>query len=188
MNQSCDFVADKNTQTMLPHVLFYLGNTKSHAVYPKYQLLCVQQKLFCLIYVWENHSNNSWKIALAQSLQASNQHIYQRQPTRISLIYIWLGVALRVGDDSSSHLTQMGAVDHSNSILSQWRQQIIAEHWNLNFLLWLWRLEGHQIQIYRQSHSTCNKKSAFFLFFLTMPLDNWCLWYNDVYDINNFII
>ena len=98
MNQSCDFVADKNTQTMLPHVLLYLGNTKAHAVNPKYQLWLVQQKLFCLIYVWEIHSNNSWKIALAQSLQASNQHVYQRQATRISLIYIWLGVALRVGD------------------------------------------------------------------------------------------
>ena len=139
MNQSCDFVADKNTQTMLPHVLLYLGNTKAHAVNPKYQLWLVQQKLFCLIYVWEIHSNNSWKIALAQSLQASNQHVYQRQATRISLIYIWLGVALRVGDDlreESSHLTQMGTVGHSNSILSQWGQQITAEHRNLNFQLW----------------------------------------------------
>ena len=147
MNQSCDFVADKNTQTMLPHVLLYLGNTKAHAANPKYQLWLVQPKLLCLICVWEIHSNNSWKIALAQSLQASNQHVYQRQATRISLIYIWLGVVhrarsyslLRVGDDlreESSHLTQMGAVGHANSILSQWGQQITAEHRNLNFLLW----------------------------------------------------
>ena len=79
MNQSCDFVADKNTQSILglPQVLFDLGNTNSHAVNPEYQLLRVQQRLFFLIYVWENHSNNSWKIALAQSLQASNQHVYQ---------------------------------------------------------------------------------------------------------------